>query len=419
MKNDNLKVCLLNDSFPPTIDGVANTVVNYANIINEKHGTPIVLTPKYPKVKDNYPYSVIRYPSLRTQKFLGYRAGYPFSNYAFHKVEKENIDIIHSHCPFISTMIARSLQRICNVPLVFTYHTKFDIDIRKLVSFKLIQESAIKVIVDNIHACDEVWVVSEGAGQNLRSLGYKGDYIIMENGVDFPVGKSDPKKMDDVIKKYNLRRDVTKFFFAGRMRWYKGIDIILNSLKRLKEMNYDFQMVFAGDGLDFFEIKTLAETLGVADKCVFTGAITDREELRALFSACDLFLFPSLFDTNGIVVREAAACGVPSILIADSCASEGITDMETGFLIENSVQSMTAKLEVLLKNPQYMVGVGDTAQKRIYLSWEDSVLKATNRYRNLIDNYKPKSFKHTHVASDKFYNAINYMYDIRSNFYKD
>lgn len=419
MKKDNLKVCLLNDSFPPTIDGVANTVANYANIINEKHGTPVVVTPKYPRIKDDYPYPVIRYPSLRTQEFLGYRAGYPFSNYAFHKVQKENIDIIHSHCPFISTMIARSLQRICNVPLVFTYHTKFDIDIRKLVSSRLIQDSAIKVIVDNIQACDEVWVVSEGAGQNLRSLGYKGDYIIMDNGVDFPEGKSGEQAMRIVSEKYHLRGDVPKFFFAGRMRWTKGIDIILKALKRIKDMNYDFQMIFAGDGLDFIEIKRLAQTLGVADKCIFCGGIVDREELRALFSVCDLFLFPSVYDTNGLVVREAAACAVPSVLIQDSCAAEGIVDMETGFIIENSVESMVAKLELLINNSHYLKMVGENAQKKIYLSWDDAVLKATDRYRNLIDNYKPKTFRHTHVASDKFYNAINHMYDIRSIFYKD
>lgn len=419
MNKNKLKVCLLNDSFPPTIDGVANTVVNYANIIKQHHGSPIVLTPKYPNVTDNYPYPVIRYPSLNTQKMLGYRAGYPFSNKTFHRVEKQKIDIIHSHCPFVSGMVSRSLQRICNVPLVFTYHTKFDIELNKLVGSKLLRNTARKLIVDNISACDEVWVVSEGAGKNLKSLGYKGDYIVMENGVDFPVGKSDASQIDSVIKKYKLNPTVTRFFFAGRMRWYKGIDIILKSLKCLKDKNYNFQMVFAGDGLDFADIKKMTNDLGLVDQCVFTGAITDREELRALFSACNLFLFPSLFDTNGIVVREAAACAIPSILISDSCAAEGITDMETGFLIDNSVKSMTAKLEMLLKNPEYMTGVGEIAKNKIYLSWEDSVDKAVERYNYLIENYKTKTFKRTGQGSDKFYNFVDSMYDIRSKFYKN
>lgn len=417
MDKNKLKVCLLNDSFPPTIDGVANTVVNYANTIQAKYGKPIVVTPKYPNVKDNYPYPVIRYASMPTQKMLGYRAGFPLSTKTLHKVEEKHIDIIHSHCPFVSGMVSRSLQRVCDVPLVFTYHTKFDYDIKKLVGPKFLQNAALNLIVDNITACDEVWVVSEGAGENLRSIGYKGDYRIMENGVDFPVGKADDALIDSVIKKYGFNMNVSRFFFAGRMRWYKGIDIILKALKALKNKNYDFQMIFAGDGLDFADIKKMCEDFGLTKNCIFTGAITDREELRAIFSACDLFLFPSLFDTNGIVVREAAACAVPTVLIGNSCASEGINDMDTGFLIENSVASMVAKLEILLKNPEYMKTVGINAQEKIYLSWEDAIARAVERYHILIDNHKTKSFKKTGQGSDKLYNAFNSVYGVRKKFY--
>ena len=76
-----------------------------------------------------------------------------------------------------------------DAPLVLTYHTKYDVDIAKAVRGKLLQESAIRALMQNIASCDEVWVVSRGAGENLRSLGYEGDYIVMENGVDVPRGR--------------------------------------------------------------------------------------------------------------------------------------------------------------------------------------------------------------------------------------
>ena len=69
---EKINVCLMNDSFPPLIDGVANTVVNYASIIEEKYGHAIVSTPDYPGVTDDYPFEVMRYPSLDTSKFVGY-----------------------------------------------------------------------------------------------------------------------------------------------------------------------------------------------------------------------------------------------------------------------------------------------------------------------------------------------------------
>ena len=70
-----MRVCLANDSFPPLIDGVSNTVVNYGNIIQSKYGAAIVATPRYPDVKDEYPFEVVRYASLNTVKLVGHRTG--------------------------------------------------------------------------------------------------------------------------------------------------------------------------------------------------------------------------------------------------------------------------------------------------------------------------------------------------------
>lgn len=59
---------------------------------------------------------------------------------------------------------------------------------------------------------------------------------------------------------------------------------------------------------------------------LFLGPVYDRDVIRAWYCRSDLFLFPSEFDTNGLVVREAAACGLGSVLVEGSCAAEGIVD---------------------------------------------------------------------------------------------
>ena len=175
MMEKGLNVCLLNDSFPPVIDGVANAVLNYAGILARGPGHAVVGTPYYPGAVDEYPFPVVRYRSVDTTKLVGYRTGYPFSASALKQLEEQQIDIIHSHCPIMSTLMARTLRKTVEVPIVLTYHTKFDIDIARDIHPALLQSAAIKMIVKNIEACDEVWVVSEGAGENLRSLGYEGD----------------------------------------------------------------------------------------------------------------------------------------------------------------------------------------------------------------------------------------------------
>ena len=187
---ESLHVCLINDSFPPAIDGVSNAVTNYARIIARDYGEATVVTPYYPKADDSvYPFPVIRYPSVDVTRLVGYRAGLPFSPEIAARLEKSQFDIIHSHCPITSTMLARSVRERLDVPLVFTYHTKFDIDIANAIRLKILRGEAAKILAENISACDEVWTVSNGAGENLRKLGYQGDYLVMPNGVDFPTGR--------------------------------------------------------------------------------------------------------------------------------------------------------------------------------------------------------------------------------------
>lgn len=380
-------VCLLNDSFPPLIDGVANTVVNYANILNSKGlAKPFVVTPEFPKSDDSkFDFDVLRYKSMNIGNLVeGYRAGLPTSGTLLKNILERKPDIIHTHCPVVSTMIARELRSQTYSPIVFTYHTKFDVDIAKSVKSKHLQHDVAKFLVRNISACDEVWVVSEGAGANLKSLGYQGDVIVMNNGVDFPKGKAAPELVKSVSEEYGLTSDVPVLMFVGRLLWYKGIKIIIDALKRLRE-DMDFRMVFIGKGADEEEIKAYVKAEGMDDKCIFTGPIYDRDKLRAMNTRGDLFLFPSTYDTNGLVVREAAACGLPSIVIEGSCAAEGITDGRNGFFCEENAESMYKKLAEILKDMDYVHRVGDNAMEEIYISWEDSVRAAHERYQILAE----------------------------------
>ena len=388
-----LNICLMNDSFPPTIDGVANAVVNYAKHITASHGKCVVATPEYPDVTDDYPFPVVRYPSLDTTQLTGYRAGNPLAPETIETLRRMDCNLIHSHCPVASTVLARALRDASNIPIVFTYHTKFDIDIAKAVRSKLVQQAAIDLLVANVSACDEVWVVSEGAGENLRSLGYQGDYLVMPNGVDLDRGEADPAAVQALSAEWDLPGDVPAFLFLGRMMWYKGLRIILDGLKRYREEGRDFRMVFVGDGQDRSEVEAYANEIGLADLCRFTGAVHDRETVRAWYCRADLLLFPSTFDTNGLVVREAAACGLGSVLVRGSCAAEGVTDGRNGILIDENAESLAAVLSAEGMGVETFRAVGRHAMEELYLSWADSVAAAAERYQIVLERQQRGDLK--------------------------
>ena len=285
-----------------------------------------------------------------------------------------------------SAVLARSIREIVDAPLVFTYHTKYDIDISNAVRGKLLQESLLYLLVQNIAASDEVWVVSRGAGENLRSIGYEGDYVVMENGVGLPHARVSDEEVRAATEGYDLPEDVPVFLFVGRLMWYKGIRIILDALMRLREQGREFRMVFIGGGGDEKEIRAYAKPLG--KYCAFTGPIHDRAEVRAWYCRADLFLFPSTFDTNGLVVREAAACDLASVLIRGSCAAEGVTDGQNAFLIEENAEALAACLTRLCEDRARMRETGERAGAELYLSWADAVHQARERYEVVIDRYR-------------------------------
>ena len=404
---DKHTICLLNDSFPPIIDGVANAVVNYAENIEKHHGHAVVVTPAVPGADDSgFPFPVVRYPSIDTRRLVGYVAGYPFSPETALRVREEKVELLHTHCPIASAILARSLREVVDAPLVLTYHTKYDIDIAKAVKSRLLQESAIRALVQNVNACDEVWVVSRGAGENLRAIGYEGDYVVMPNGVDFPQGRVDEALIAQVTEGYDLPENVPVFLFVGRMMWYKGIRIILEGLAKLRESGQDFRMVFVGGGNDKDEIVALTEKLELSDRVFFSPPIHGRNLIRAWYCRADMFLFPSTFDTNGLVVREAAACALGSVLVAGSCAAEDVTDNVSGVLIEENAGSMAAKLEELCREPEAMKRIGEAAQRDIYISWEDAIGHAWERYAVVIDNYRAGKYPEHEGMSDEFFHNI-------------
>ncbi|MBR1456542.1 MAG: glycosyltransferase [Oscillospiraceae bacterium] len=412
---DQLNVCLINDSFPPAIDGVANAVTNYADVITRSYGRATVITPYYPDADDGaFAFPVLRYPSVDTTKLVGYRAGMPFSPELLRKAEEAGFDIIHSHCPITSTMLARALRDRIRVPVVFTYHTKFDIDIANAVRSKRLQEEAARLLVENISACDEVWTVSRGAGDNLRKLGYTGDYRVMPNGVDFPQGRVEQALVDEVTEGFDLPEGLPVFLFVGRMMWYKGLRIILDALAELDRQGRDFRMVFVGAGNDKDEVMAYAHSLGLDGKALFSEPIRDRNRIRAWYCRADLFLFPSTFDTNGLVVREAAACGLASMLVVGSCAAEDVTDGENGFLIEENAQSMAAALVTLLDQREAMRRVGECAQRTIYISWESAVSNAYARYFDVIDNFRRGLYPEHDRLSDDFFHGMAAAMELRS-----
>lgn len=387
-----LKVGIGTDAFPPTTDGISNVAQNYAAEINKRLGEAVIITPKNPNQLDyKYSYEIFRYKSWWVPSKEGYSIGWPFKDELHQKIINMNFDILHSHAPLASSYYFRRVVEKKPIPVVLTYHTKYEYDIDRRVPTKAARDFAYRFLLNNINAADEVWVTSQGTVDSLRKIGYQGDYIVMPNGCDLPKANPSPEDIAMIKRKHNIPEDVPVLLYAGRLIWYKNIALILDACAKLKNDGKKFCLIMLGFGADENAIKRRVNKLGLKDCVIWTGKILDRKEIQGYYGVSDILLFPSVFDTNGLVVREAAACATPSLLVRNSCAAEGIEDGKTGFLCMESAHSIAKTLAGVMENKELLKNVGKNAQNDIYISWEDAVDKAFLRYQKIIDNFNSKN----------------------------
>ncbi len=380
-------VGLFNDSFPPLIDGVSQTVKNYATHLHDLNCNVTVVTPSYHGVEDAYPFDVVRYPSVSVGEKVGYRVGVPFDPQTLVRLRSKKLDLMHVHSPFASSVLVNAVNHRPRVPVVLTYHTRFDLDIQKRVPTAAMRKVAMSFLLDNVNSADEVWVVTEKSKKFLRDIGYEGDCRVMENGTDFARGKAPESAITALRERYHVYEDKPVFLFVGRMMWYKNTRLILDTLEILRQNGMDFHAFFVGEGYDAPDMQTYANEHGLQQQVTFTGAVHDREELRTYYSLADLFLFPSTYDTCGIVVKEAAACDCPSLLLADTCAAEGVVHGQNGYLATEDPTAYAAVLMNICGDRAALCRCGQNAANTLYLSWKDAVGRAHARYEQILREY--------------------------------
>jgi glycosyltransferase involved in cell wall biosynthesis len=391
MEGETVYVAQFNDSFPPIADGVANGVKNYALWLNRKYGKACVVVPEFPGYGDNEEFEVIRYKSIPYLTRKPYRIGlHNISFEAKKRLEELPLDIIHARSPFSSGAFAREIAREKGIPLVASFHSQYYYDIKDQIGSETLTRNILKKIAEFYESADAVWTVNERTAETLRNYGYRGSIDVIHNGTDFTM----PEDYDNIRKKtgedMQIGDDEFVFLYVGQLIWHKNLRLIVESLSEIKKSEIDFKMIFVGDGDAREELEELVKSKNIDDRVIFTGQINSRNRLRDIYVRADLFLFPSLYDTFGIVVREAAALNTPCILIKGSNAAQDIKDGYNGFLCENNVRSFSQAVAEITRDRELCRKTGENARETLPESWESIVDKAYSKYVDIIGNFKKK-----------------------------
>lgn len=386
-----MKIGQFGESFIPCFDGVARVMKAYAENLSKKGNEVYVIAPMYDAgFRGQYPYEIVDFSSFRFTHKLPYRIGLKSLDRHFvTRMKQIDLDICHVHGPAFAGQIGLNYAKHHNIPLIGSFHTKFYDDIYEVTGSKTIAKISVKAIANFYEKCDEVWAVAAGAGETLREYGYKGDIVVMQNGTDKrPLNIS---KIPEVKAKYNITGDKPTFLYVGRLNWNKNLRRIIESCGLLKQKGFDFQLVFAGQGMEEKEVKELALQCGIEQNLILTGFIYDVETLDCLYAISDLFIFPSIYDNSSLALREAAAQHTAGLAIKGSCTAEVIIDEVNGLLCEDTNESVCNKIIKFLQMPEEKrKTIEDAAYNTVSISWDTLMDTVLQRYENLIAKYKEK-----------------------------
>ncbi len=377
-----MKIALYSDSFLPVVDGVGRVVVQYANSLSALGHEVYVLCPQADTgFRGGLPYEIVDYVATALPQTPQYRAGVPILDTNFRsRVQMLDFDIIHAHSPGTTGLEAVLQAKHRDIPIVGTFHSKYYDDVLRVTHSTALASVGARYVAEFYSKCTEVWTVSQNAAETLRGYGYEGTLGIMPNGTDrTPIC---PGEEAAAREAFGLPAGPI-LLYVGQLNFKKNLRRVLEAASEARQRGSAFTLVMAGQGPDREALETLARELGLADT-VFPGHITDPALLRGLYRAATLFVFPSLYDTAGLVVQEAAVMETPSVAVEGSAPSEIIRDGETGFLCQDTTDSLAYVLERSLAEPGKCRRLGEAARREIPTPWDEVIARAVRRYGELI-----------------------------------
>lgn len=385
-----MRIAQCSESFLPVVDGVGRVVYEYANFLSRSGNECYVITPlNNAGYRGQYPFEIVDFVSVKLPSAPQYHTGIaPLDPHYVERISQISLDLIHAHAPGFAGIEAFRLAERHNIPLVGTFHSKYYDDFLRVTHSDVLASLGSRYVADFYELCDEVWTVSEDAVETLYSYGYKGDIIVVQNGTE--TRTPNPEFESSARKEYKLGNDPI-LLYVGQMDFKKNLRRTLEAAAMLKERGHAFQLVLAGQGRDLKALEAMADEIGL-DNIVITGHISDRDLLDGLYMAASLFVFPSLYDTAGLVVREASVMGTPSIVVRGTAPAEVIRDGVNGLLCDDNTESLCNAIEKYLfrMSDQERQNIRTQAQTSIPLPWETVMVEVENRYKALIARGKTK-----------------------------
>lgn len=366
-----MKIAMLTNNYKPFVGGVPISVERQAKELVKLGHQVTVFAPLYDQELDYGPKMsnerVIRYKTS-VQKMEN---GMVYPKMIIPEIpevfEKEHFDCIHVHHPMFVGPVALYLGRKYDLPVIYTYHTKYEDYLHYLKPFRCMEKAGImrknmfrmsreKVVPGYMrwftNQCDLILAPTASLQRMIKEGGTRTDTAIFPTGLEESFYMQNEEDAEVLRASYLQGR---KFLFCtiSRLEEEKNPQFILRGIARLKEkIGGDFRVLFIGEGSMRSKLEQMAERLGILEETVFVGNV-ENEKVKEYLKACELFLFASKSETQGIVLAEAFATGNPVVAVRATGVEDIVVNGKNGYMTGEDIEEWTKRVIEALQEENY------------------------------------------------------------------
>lgn len=325
-----MNIVMVTNTFTPHVGGVARSVEAFTKQYREHGHREIVIAPEFPDMPTGEE-GVIRVPALRRFNGSDFSVRLPIPVGLIERLTIFEPHVIHSHHPFMLGSTALRLAHHFQIPLVFTHHTMYE----RYTHYVPGDSPAMKRFVVELstgyaNLCDHIIAPSESTMEVLRRRNVETPITVVATGVNthaFAEGSG-----QSLRESHRIPCDAFVVGHIGRLAPEKNLIFLARSICAFMLEFPESHFLVAGEGPCTIEIKSIFEDARLADRLHFTGKI-EGQELVNCYKAMNVFTFASHTETQGMVLTEAMAAGVPVIALDAPGAREVVIDGVNGYLL--------------------------------------------------------------------------------------
>jgi glycosyltransferase involved in cell wall biosynthesis len=355
MPDQRLHIAFFTNTYHPVVNGVVRSISSFRETLSRAGHNIFIFAQSDSDYQDQDPF-IFRYPSLPLPIAVDVPAAIPVSPFVDQLLPALKLDVIHAHHPILLGQTAARKAAELDLPLVFTFHTKYW-EYTHYVPFpqeaiqEFLKNAVHNWLRDYMQKCHHIIIPSESLKNTLiKQYGLEEGYSVIPTGIDMePFREADGKG----LRTSRGWQDEILLVSVGRLALEKNWETLLKAVAKVCPLYPRLRLLLIGDGPEKQNLEDLAQELGIDQQVSFVGQLAF-DEVPVYLKAADLFCFTSTTETQGLVTIEAMAAGLPVVAVDGSGTRDIVEDGKQGLLVANDADRLAAAISTLLSDPALM-----------------------------------------------------------------